>query len=62
MGFNEGPEIKALIARLEDLVSAVERGELGLTPFLTPRELYIAEDYLTGCGVPYAAYGGYSLA
>ena len=62
MSFNEGPEIKALIARLEDLVSAAERGELGLTQFLTPRELYIAEDYLTSRGVLYAAYGGYPLA
>lgn len=62
MNFNDRPEIKALVARLEDLVAAAERGELGLTQFLTPRELYIAEEYLRGRGVPYAAYGGYPMA
>ena len=62
MNFTERPEIKALAARLEDLASIAARGELAQTPFLTPKELHIAEEYLGRRGISFVSYGGYSEA
>ena len=60
MNFNERPETKALISRLEDLISVRDRGELGISQFLTPKEIHMAEEYLRRKGIAYTIYGGYS--
>lgn len=62
MNFGERPEIKTLVARLEDHISSAARGELGITPFLTPKELHIAEEYLKRRGAAFVACGGYPMA
>lgn len=59
MNFNERPETKALVSRLEDIISVRDRGELGVSQFLTPKELHISEEYLKAKGVSYVKYGGY---
>ena len=62
MNFSERPETRALRARLDDLMAARDRGELGVSQFLTPKELHIAEEYLKRRGVKYVTYGGYPSA
>ena len=62
MNFTENPEIRALAARLDDLTLRAAKGEVGVTPFLTPRELHIAREYLKRQGTPYVAFGGYPSA
>lgn len=62
MNFYERPELKALVARLEDLIALKSRGELGVSQFLTPKELHIAEEYLKRAGTAYAIFGGYPSA
>lgn len=62
MNFTENAEIRALTARLDDLTRRASKGELGVTPFLTPRELHIAREYLKRQGALYAAFGGYPSA
>ncbi len=62
MNFTENPEIRALVARLEDLTARAAKGEMGVTPFLTPRELHIAKEYLKRQGALYATFGGYPSA
>lgn len=57
-------ELRSLYARLDDLVRRAERGEVGLTAFLTPREGMYARRYLAsrmqdGLAVP---LGGYAKA
>lgn len=51
-----------LYARLDDLSELCARGELGISPFLSPGELYFAETYLRRKGAPYIMYGGISDA
>ena len=62
MSFYERSESQALRARLEDLIEVMNRGELGVSQFLTPKELHIAEEILKRGGVFYFAYGGYPSA
>ena len=50
------------MARLEDIIETANRGELGVSQFLTPKELHIAEEYLRRRGIAYAAFGGYPSA
>lgn len=57
-------DLRALYARLDDLVRCAERGETGLTAFLTPREGMYARRYLAGrwqAGLA-VTVGGYSAA
>lgn len=57
-------EIRALYARLSDLIDAAARGEVVMTPFLTPREAKYARRYLAGrltAGTA-VAVGGYPEA
>ena len=55
-------ELDALYARLDDLCARAERGELGVSDFLSPTELHYAEKYLRGASRPYVCFGGYSDA
>ena len=45
--YSHDPEILALYARLSDLETRADGGELGVTPFLTPREVIYAKSYLS---------------
>lgn len=61
---SDDPAILALYARLRDLEALSERGEMGVTPFLTPRECIYAESYLQpllsqGCA---CLWGGHPAA
>lgn len=53
-------ELEGLYARLEDMKKRAIRGELGISAFLSPRELHYARSHLGEGG--YLAYGGYSDA
>ncbi len=52
----------ALIARLDDLAQRAERGEMAVGPFLSPREGYLASQYLTGAHILHRMFGGYPEA
>ncbi len=58
----KGEGCNALLARLEDLCTGAQKGEMKLTPFLSPKDCHDAETFLKGRGVPYAVYGGYDGA
>ena len=51
-----------LYARLDDLCEKAEKGEVAISPFLTPKELYFAEKYLTRRGASHKCFGGYGDA
>ena len=53
-------EFDGLYARLEDMKKRAIRGELGISAFLSPRELHYACAYLGTEG--YITFGGYSDA
>ena len=53
-------ELEGLYARLEDMKKRAIRGELGISAFLSPRELHYACAYLGSEG--YITYGGYGDA
>ena len=55
-------EYKALTARLDDVSSRAERGEVAYTHMLNPKECKWAEGYLKYKGVSYALFGGYGDA
>lgn len=54
--------LEALYARLDDLYARAERGELGISAFLSPRELHYAAAYLERVGRRFITFGGYSDA
>lgn len=54
--------ISRLYARLDDLCRAADRGEIGQSGFLTPRELHCACAYLGRRGASFFAFGGYEDA
>ena len=58
----QGKELAALEARLCDLATRAERGELSISSFLSPREALIASRYLKRHGLPYRLFGGYEDA
>ena len=62
MDFNQRPEIRALLSRLDDLLAMTARGELTMSHFLTPAELHIAEEYLRRRGAAFISFGGYPSA
>jgi len=55
-------EFEALTARLDDLAEKAERGDVGVSQFLTPREQSLAERYLRKKGIHYNLFGGYDTA
>ncbi len=58
----EDEEKRRLLARISDLFSRAERGELTITPFLSPAERVYAERFLLGRGARFRSYGGYADA
>lgn len=59
---NVAEDIARLYARLDDLCRAADRGEVGQSDFLTPRELHYACSYLARRGASFLAFGGYEDA
>lgn len=57
-------EFSALFARVDDLLSRAERGEIGVTRFLSPREEHFLLAYLSQRGLADTCftYGGYDGA
>ena len=55
-------EFDGLFARLEDLKKRADRGEMGISAFLSPRELHYAEGFLLRAGCAFIAFGGYGSA
>lgn len=55
-------EFDELYARLEDITRRAARGELGVSAFLSPRELHYAEVFLRTAGAEFFTYGGYEEA
>ncbi len=51
-----------LYARLDDMKKRAVRGEIGISAFFSPREVYGAERYLESRGELFFAYGGYADA
>ncbi len=62
--YSDDPAILALYARLGDLEAISERGEVGATPFLSPREAIYAKSYLHPKIIEGSAclWGGYAAA
>lgn len=58
----EDKDIQSLYARLDDLKGRAVRGEMGMSAFLSPRELHYAEQFLRRQGIDLFIYGGYSGA
>ncbi len=52
-------EQSELLARLGDLSCMAERGEIGVSAFLSEREIRCAETWLMKEKIPYIAWGGY---
>ena len=52
----------SLFARLEDLKKCAIRGNLGISAFFSPKEIYAAEEYLKRGGIAFISYGGYAEA
>ena len=49
-------------SRLEDLKRCAIRGNLGISAFFSPREIFTATEYLKRSGVQFAFFGGYGDA
>ena len=52
-------EFEGLYARIEDIKGCAVRGELGISAFLSPRELHYGEELLRRGGTPFFSFGGY---
>lgn len=55
-------EFAELYARLDDLCTEAARGGMGVSAFLSPRELHFALSYLQRAGVSVISFGGYENA
>lgn len=55
-------EFDGLYARLDDIKECAVRGELGISAFLSPRELHYGETFLRRSGVEFFSFGGYADA
>ena len=62
MDFRENEEARALAARLDDLCARADSGELGVTVFMSPRELAFTKKYLAAKGAAVCFFGGYPQA
>ena len=49
-------------SRLEDLKRCAIRGNLGISAFFSPREIFLAEEYLKRGGIEFVFFGGYEDA
>ena len=49
-------------SRLEDLKRCAIRGNLGISAFFSPREIFAADEYLKRSGAQFAFFGGYGDA
>jgi RNA-binding protein YlmH len=58
----ENRETEELYARLDDLKERADRGDVGISAFLTPRELHYAESYLGRKKIDFLSFGGYDDA
>lgn len=56
---NVTEDVARLYARLDDLCDMAAGGELGVSDFLSPRELHYAESYLGRRGNKFFSFGGY---
>ena len=59
---NKDRDIEELYARLDDLKERADRGDVGISAFLTPRELHYAESYLSRNKAKFLSFGGYNGA
>ena len=55
-------EFDGLYARLGDIEKRAARGDMGISAFLSPRELHYAKGFLARKGVSFFSFGGYSDA
>ena len=64
MGVTDEKEIAMLLARIDDLCKTADRGELGVSCFLSPRELQDCRDRLVqnGMRTRFFEWGGYADA
>ena len=58
----ETKDVEALFARLDDLIRRAARGEVGVSAFLSPKELHYARGFLCKRGSTFVEYGGYGDA
>ena len=56
---NKEKEIEELYARLDDLKRRANQGQVGISAFLSPKQLLFAEGYLKRSGAHFLSYGGY---
>lgn len=52
-------DIEALFARLDDLIKRAAHGEVGVSAFFSPKELYYARAFLQRRGSAFVEFGGY---
>ena len=55
-------EIETLFARLDDLIKRANHSQVGVSAFLSPRELHLARSFLQKRGCAYLCFGGYGDA
>jgi RNA-binding protein YlmH len=55
-------EFDTIAARLDDLCRKADRGEVGVSDFLTPKDLKLAKKHLDRCGIKHLVFGGYEDA
>ena len=55
-------DIGTLFARLNDLIKRANHSEVGVSAFLSPRELHYAQGFLRERGQAFVTFGGYSDA
>ena len=58
----ETKDVEALFARLDDLIGRAARGEVGVSAFLSPKELHYARGFLCKRGSEFVEFGGYGDA
>ncbi len=59
---NNNTEFRALYARLDDLCERADKGEVGISDFLSPREAHFARAYLDARRAAFVLFGGYEGA
>ena len=62
MNTTEEKNLTVLLARLDDMCRTAEEGTLGVSCFLSPRELHFLRDRLCRKGTPFIEWGGYEGA
>ena len=59
---NKDKELREFYARLDDMRELSDRGEIGISQFLTEAERARADSYLKRCAISYLFFGGYGEA